>query len=85
MFGVSTYFELDSCKTLPPVLFPFAQNPLQYPAWADADGGLRFGIQERNQKEWNVFLPKDPAVCGQIDRCDKVTIAISRVGDEELL
>ena len=41
-------------------------------------------IQERDQEEWNVALPRDPAVRRQIDRRDKITITICRVGDEEL-
>ena len=79
-----THFKLDTCKTLPPVLLSFTQNPLQHAAWADADWGLRFGIQERDQEEWNVVPPGDPAVRGQIDGRDEVTITICRGGDEEL-
>ena len=58
---------------------------VQQAAGAGGNGFLRVGVEEADEEEGDVVLPRDSAKAAEVHDCDQVAVAILLVADLELL
>jgi hypothetical protein len=59
----------------------FLQRRLQKTSWAGRDRFARIWVEEADQKEWHIILPRYPPKTAQIRNRNKIMVSVLRIAD----
>ena len=75
---------LATSITLPAFARRFVNDALERSARVSADGLLGVRVEEGNEEEWNIVLPRYATVGRQVNECEDIVVPIRSVRDKEL-
>ena len=81
--GDAPYLVFAASQTSPSLLLGSGNDTAENAARVGTDGFLCLRIQEGDEKEWDVVLPRDPAVGSEVDDCYQIPVSVGPVRNQE--